>query len=233
VYQSGGGIVIDVDPGVPANSTSTIPSRITLYSTDGNNNNQFLVLDSQGNLTVPGRVTSLVYSNANVAGAFVTARARGANAANAATVTVGDSVFRNTGLAYTGTGNLSIDNVTGWAYSSIIESRITALPTGNANVPTNIILRTYSSNGINNRMVFGDDGDLSVFGESGNIYGKFIVATSDVQANNATLTGLLQSAPATKGNADPGVAGQICWDADYIYVCTATNVWKRVQLNTF
>lgn len=30
-----------------------------------------------------------------------------------------------------------------------------------------------------------------------------------------------------------GDAGQICWDADYIYVCTATNTWKRAALATW
>lgn len=232
-YQSAGGIVIEADGVNVANSTSTMPSKVTIYSTDGNNNNQYLVLDSRGNLQVPGRVTSLVYSDSNVAGAFVTARARGANAATVVPVQVGDTVFRNNGLAYTGTGTESVNGINGWAFSSVFESRVTALPVGTANVPTNIIMRTYSPNAINNRMVFGDNGDLSVFGESGNIYGNHILAQNGLGANTLTLTGLLQSAPATKANTDPGVAGQICWDSDYIYVCTATNIWKRVQLNTF
>ena len=30
-----------------------------------------------------------------------------------------------------------------------------------------------------------------------------------------------------------GVAGTIEWDANFIYVCTATNTWKRVALTTF
>lgn len=30
-----------------------------------------------------------------------------------------------------------------------------------------------------------------------------------------------------------GSAGQIAWDADYIYVCTATNTWKRVAIATW
>ncbi len=30
-----------------------------------------------------------------------------------------------------------------------------------------------------------------------------------------------------------GTAGQIAWDADYIYVCTATNTWKRAALTTW
>jgi len=30
-----------------------------------------------------------------------------------------------------------------------------------------------------------------------------------------------------------GVAGTICWDASYIYVCTATNTWKRAAIATW
>ena len=30
-----------------------------------------------------------------------------------------------------------------------------------------------------------------------------------------------------------GAQGQIAWDADYIYVCTATNTWKRAALSTY
>ena len=30
-----------------------------------------------------------------------------------------------------------------------------------------------------------------------------------------------------------GTVGDICWDANYIYVCTAANTWKRATLNTY
>ena len=30
-----------------------------------------------------------------------------------------------------------------------------------------------------------------------------------------------------------GTAGEIAWDADYIYICTATNTWKRVAIGTW
>jgi len=33
--------------------------------------------------------------------------------------------------------------------------------------------------------------------------------------------------------AASGTAGTICWDASYIYVCTATNTWKRVAIATW
>jgi hypothetical protein len=32
---------------------------------------------------------------------------------------------------------------------------------------------------------------------------------------------------------DTGTAGEICWDADYVYVCTATNTWKRSAISTW
>ncbi len=39
------------------------------------------------------------------------------------------------------------------------------------------------------------------------------------------------TAPATTGAT--GTAGDIRYDADYIYVCTATNTWKRVAIATW
>jgi len=30
-----------------------------------------------------------------------------------------------------------------------------------------------------------------------------------------------------------GATGEICWDANYIYVCTATNTWKRTAISTW
>jgi hypothetical protein len=33
--------------------------------------------------------------------------------------------------------------------------------------------------------------------------------------------------------ADTGTAGEICWDANYIYVCTATDTWKRTAISTW
>lgn len=33
--------------------------------------------------------------------------------------------------------------------------------------------------------------------------------------------------------SDTGTAGDVSWDADYIYVCTATDTWKRVAIATW
>ena len=49
-----------------------------------------------------------------------------------------------------------------------------------------------------------------------------------------TVTGdtvIATETPASAG-AD-GTAGQIAWDADYIYICTATNTWERAAIATW
>ena len=42
--------------------------------------------------------------------------------------------------------------------------------------------------------------------------------------------GTLTTAPASASAS--GIAGEVRVDADYIYVCTATNTWKRVAIST-
>jgi hypothetical protein len=94
-------------------------------------------------------------------------------------------------------------------------------------------------------------GDLGIlFGRSGQTSGlatiqgiKNGVGANDLQlqpdggavwiGGPVTLSGPLGLAPATWTNAQPCIAGQISVDADYIYVCTATNTVKRVALSTF
>ena len=49
-------------------------------------------------------------------------------------------------------------------------------------------------------------------------------------SGNVTLSGILQAPQTTKASNATGTVGQICWDANYIYVCTATNTWKRSPL---
>jgi hypothetical protein len=49
-------------------------------------------------------------------------------------------------------------------------------------------------------------------------------------SGNVTLSGILSAPPTTKASNAPGTVGQICWDDSWIYVCTATNTWKRSPL---
>jgi hypothetical protein len=48
------------------------------------------------------------------------------------------------------------------------------------------------------------------------------------------INGNLEIKTKTPASAsDTGVVGEIAWDADYIYICTATNTWKRVGITTW
>jgi hypothetical protein len=59
------------------------------------------------------------------------------------------------------------------------------------------------------------------------IYGEF-------DNNIVKINGDLQLTTKTPASATAtGTAGTICWDADYIYVCTATNTWKRTAISTW
>jgi len=63
------------------------------------------------------------------------------------------------------------------------------------------------------------------------LYNNDLVSNANVTVTgNITLSGILSSPVQTKTSTSTGTAGQVCWDANYIYVCTATNTWKRVAL---
>lgn len=55
--------------------------------------------------------------------------------------------------------------------------------------------------------------------------------TAKLDVNSDVLRLRTAKTPANAG--DTGNAGDICWDASYIYVCTATNTWKRVAIATW
>ena len=59
------------------------------------------------------------------------------------------------------------------------------------------------------------------------IYGEF-------DTNNVKINGDFQLTTKTPASASAtGTTGTIAWDADYIYICTATDTWKRVAISTW
>ena len=88
------------------------------------------------------------------------------------------------------------------------------------------------------------DGELGFFTTGNNIIserlridssGKMGIGTTspttllDVNADTVRVRTARTPASATA----TGATGEICWDASYIYVCTATNTWKRSALSTW
>ena len=47
-----------------------------------------------------------------------------------------------------------------------------------------------------------------------------------------TVQGLIMASTTPANSAAPGVVGTVSWDANYVYVRTATG-WKRAALSTF
>lgn len=80
------------------------------------------------------------------------------------------------------------------------------------------------------------DTDTGINNGGGNIMIFVTDATERYRVSNTAVTLAVPliiptSTPASAGAA--GVTGQIAWDADFIYVCVATNTWKRVAIATW
>lgn len=75
---------------------------------------------------------------------------------------------------------------------------------------------------------------LAVVGEShlnGDVGIANVSPTAPLDVNGDTIrvrTGKTPASASATGNE-----GDICWDANYIYVCTSTNTWKRAALSTW
>lgn len=56
-------------------------------------------------------------------------------------------------------------------------------------------------------------------------------SSSFIQIVGTTINISQQRTPSS--SSDTGTSGEICYDASYIYVCTATNTWKRSVIATW
>ena len=58
--------------------------------------------------------------------------------------------------------------------------------------------------------------------------------TKYLTLSGGVMTGALslESSPPASSSAT-GITGEITWDNNYIYICVATNTWKRSQLTSW
>ena len=133
--------------------------------------------------------------------------------------TVPDNITNNYFLQTDTNGILSWAQPSGGSSSS--SDTATALDT-----TLNGIVKTTSGNGTLSigGLVSGDipDNAANTTGSSGSCTGNAATATTASGINNATPT-----------SSSTGTAGQIFYDADYLYVCVETNTWRRLTLDTF
>lgn len=57
------------------------------------------------------------------------------------------------------------------------------------------------------------------------------VTVSNATLSNASITLANVAVPETAANS--GTVGTVVFDSDYVYVCVATNTWKRANLNSW
>lgn len=66
---------------------------------------------------------------------------------------------------------------------------------------------------------------------NGNLGVGTTAPTAKLDINSNVLR--LRTAKTPSGPGDTGNAGDICWDSNSIYICVATNTWKRAALSTW
>lgn len=65
-------------------------------------------------------------------------------------------------------------------------------------------------------------------------YASFTVSSAGVLNLTTSANKIALGASRTPASAtDTGTAGEVCWDANYFYVCVATNTWRRAALSSW
>jgi len=133
------------------------------------------------------------------------------NATFAGLIGIAGNTLRGVGKVY--------NSATGDAYG--MEQVSGSQNTGNQ---SRAAVRFFSPSGQGSEFDFGYYSDASTFNTHTRINTTGITTTGSVIVSNSQTPA---SASAT------GTTGTIAWDASYIYVCTATNTWKRVAIATW
>jgi hypothetical protein len=182
-YQIGGGIEFR-STGLPVNSTNFIPSRAIISAYDSSNNRHELVLNDNGNISLTGGITSIVYSNVSGSSTRLQGRSRG-TVSNISPIQVGDSIFRENYYGYTGNGSSTLKDVPGFSFSAATYGVAVGLPTGPGQfIPTDYYIRTTSNSNISLDAVFSHTGNFTI---PGSFNGENAVLSNSITANSANL----------------------------------------------
>jgi hypothetical protein len=190
--------------------------KIVLYDGGINNNFQFYGLGIEANTMLYSVDSSTTGKHLFVGGTGTTTRATMME-------------LNVTGLGIGGTPTQKLD-VQGAVNS--IQARF-----GNV-IGRGLVIRTTTISGTNDAGVILNaptttDGTL-VF-QTSSVDRLTLSATTSTFSTSVTSTqfnlSALNTAPATSSST--GTLGEIRIDADHIYICTATNTWKRVAISTF
>ncbi len=147
-----------------------------------------------------------------------------------------NSSFGST-AGYSLTGNGSQHNVViGYAAARYHSNGSTALTTAASSVYIGSQCRGLDNSDSNSIVIgasaIGDGANTTVLGTSSTTQSKLHgTATSVGIISGDRLRIVNAKTPASASAA--GTAGDICWDASYLYICTATNTWRRIAHATW
>lgn len=206
-----------------------------------------------GNINTAGRVSAA----GNVTGSFLFGNGSGMTGiVNSLTAGSGISLSGSTGnvtiTATGGGGGTSISNGRNYVDTDFGNNKM-VINGGNtlaganvafAGLAANIIAIRNSASGATititddptNRIVLNAaGGEVNINNTGTTRVQTLVVGNTATVTNKITSTGSppFNGLLGTRLAASAGTAGDIQWDANYIYVCTATNTWKRVALSTF
>lgn len=94
---------------------------------------------------------------------------------------------------------------------------------------SNAFLR-LERNGLAKQLIRIGDDDLNI-NSLGHVGIQTLTPTAPLDIDGSAFRVRSPNTP-TSSNAS-GETGTIVWDSDYLYVCVATNSWKRVALSTW
>ena len=102
----------------------------------------------------------------------------------------------------------------------------------NSGVVKSLIRQTTATGDNLNIYGVGVGEDMVTFDTTnGNVGIATTIPTAKLDINSDIIRLRIAKTPASAGAA--GNAGDICWDADFVYVCVATNTWKKVAIATW
>jgi hypothetical protein len=137
----------------------------------------------------------------------------------------------NTGGENTAVGHQAGDGITTGSTNTIVGHNAgRSITTGSGNTVLGAGLAGEAA--LANTVLIGSSGaERMRIDSSGNVGVATTSPTAPLDVNGNTIRVRTARTPASA--AATGNAGDIAWDSDYIYVCVATDTWKRVAIATW
>jgi len=167
-----------------------------------------------------------LYSNANIPfkyeGASQTALTTGS-------LVVGKEYIIDTFVAGDDFVNVGGTNVTGTVFTATGATPTTW--TNGSSLRTQGNVADYNSAGVSDATWYDQSGN----GNDGTVSGALVTGRPEERVvDTLRVDGAIIKALETPASAAAqGTVGQVVWDNGYIYICTATNTWKRVEIATW